>query len=86
MMHSIGMAAQDLVRNYIMLAGETMLTRRDGWLGQMKYRVPAPKIDDLRAGSLSTEKLFDPAAFTRATSQGLLKYPSLRRLAWCRTS
>ena len=44
-----------------------MLTHRDGWLARVKYRVPVPNIDELRAGSLNTDKLFDPVALTRAT-------------------
>ena len=32
----------------------------------MKFRVTAPNIDELRAGSLNTDKLFDPAELARA--------------------
>ena len=76
MVYSASMAVQDLVRNNIWLAGDTMFTYRDGWLGRMKYRMLAPNIDELRAGSLNTEKLFDPAVLTRGTKAAKSKKTS----------
>ncbi len=66
MMHSSGMAVQDLVKGASHLVGETLVTRRDAWLKDMKPNLSEEHLEKLRFSSLNCEQLFEEEVLAEA--------------------